>query len=127
MARGDQPSKAGFPGSKLQNEEASSGSKSNQKCIDGIKSHPAKKCYIFNKQLYLEGWKVQGKYAKDILEALEADKTLKKRYGIAYKELIAGNMEKTEPIKDIMVNYRSTFTPETDLFVPTNLYTSFTI
>ena len=105
-ARGDQPSKAGFPGSKLQNEEASSSSKSNQKCIDGIKGHPAKKCYILNKRIQPEGWKVQRKHAKGVLEAFEADKTLKKRYGTAYKELTAGNTEETEPVKDTMINYR---------------------
>jgi len=72
-ARGDQPSKAGFPGSKLQNEEAPSSSRSNQKYIDGTKGHPVKKCYILNKRLHPEGWKVQGKHANSVLEAFEAD------------------------------------------------------
>src|SRR6266699_3218141 len=124
-ARGDQPSKAGFPGSKLQNEEASLSSRSNQKCIDGIKGHPAKKCYIFNKRLRSEGWKVQGKYANGVFEALEADETFKKRYRTAYKELTAGNTEDTEPVKGTAVSYRPTFTPVTDLFVSIDLYIFF--
>src|SRR6266566_1304043 len=124
-ARGDQSSKAGFPGSKLQNEEAPSGSRSNQKCIDGIKGHPVKKCYILNKRLRLEGWKVQGKHINSVLETLETDEILKKRYGTTYKELTAGNTEDTEPVKDTTVNYRPTFTPGTDLYVPTDPHASF--
>ena len=105
-ARGDQSFKAGFPGSKLQNEEASSGSRSNEKCIDGMKGHTVKKCYILNKRLRLEGYKIQGKYGKSILEALEANETFKKRYGTAYKELTVGNTEETEPVKGVAVSYR---------------------
>jgi len=124
-ARENQPSKAGFLGSKLQNEEAPSSSRSNQKCIDSTKSHPAKKYYILNKRLRPEGWKVQGKHANGVLEALEADETLKKRYGTAYKKLTAGNTEDTEPIKGATVNYRPALTPGTDLYVPTDPHASF--
>src|SRR6266566_1553268 len=124
-ARGDQPSKAGFLGSKLQNEEASLSSKSNQKCIDSIKGYPVKKCYILNKRLRLEGWKVQGKHVNGVLEIFEADKTLKKRYGTAYKELTAGNTEDTEPVKGAAVSYRPALTPGTDLYVPTDPHASF--
>jgi len=118
-ARGDQPSKAGFPGSKLQNEKTPSSSRSNQKYIDNTKGHTPKKCYILNKRIRPEGWKVQKKHANGVLEALEADKTLKKRYGTAYKELTAGNTEETEPVKNATVNYRPAST-----FV-TNPYASF--
>jgi len=85
----DPTSKAGFFRSKFQSEDAPSGSKSNQKCIDGFKGYTPKKCYIFNKRFRPDGWKVLGKHAKDILEALEANKTLKKRYNSAYKKVTA--------------------------------------
>src|SRR6266566_2613921 len=124
-ARGDQPSKAGFPGSKLQNEEAPSGSRSNQKCIDSTKGHPAKKCYILNKRLRPESWQVQRKYANGVFETLKADETFKKQYNTAYKELTAGNTEETEPVKRAAVSYRPALTPVTDLFVLTNPHTSF--
>ncbi|SRR6266566_6434460 len=107
------------------NEEAFLSSKSNQKYIDGTKGHPAKKCYIFNKRLCLKGWKVQGKHVNGVLEAFEADETFKKRYGIAYKELTAGNTEDMEPVKDVAVNYRPALTLETDLYIPTDPYASF--
>src|SRR6266566_355949 len=56
---------------------------------------------------------------------LRADKTFKKRHGIVYKELTAGNIKDIESVKDTAVNYRPTFTSVTDLFVPTNLYAFF--
>jgi len=67
------------------------------------------------------------KYVKDVFEVFEADETFKKRYGIAYKKLTASNMENTESVKGITVNYRLIFMLGTDLFVPTDLYVFFAI
>ncbi len=119
-ARRDPTSKAGFPGSRYQDEEAPSGSRSNEKCIDGMKGHTAKNCYILNKRLCPEGYKIQGKHGKSILEALEANETLKKRYGPAYKELTAGNTEErtdTDYTKGVAVSYRPVLMPVTDRIV----------
>src|SRR6266566_5867808 len=124
-ARGDPTSKAGFPRSHYQDEEAPSSSRSNEKCIDGMKGHTVKKCYILNKRLRPEGYKIQGKYSKSILEALEANETLKKRYGPAYKELTASNMEErtdTDYTKGTAVSYRPVPTPVMDRTV---LYAAF--
>ncbi len=84
-----------------------------------------KKCYIFNKWIRPEGWKVQRKYVKSIFEAFEADETFKKWYGTIYKELTAGNTEDIEPVKNATVSYRPAFTLGTDLYVSTDPYTFF--
>jgi len=116
-AQRDPTSKAGFPRLRYQDEKAPSNSRSNEKCIDGIKGYTAKKCYILNKRLRSEDYKIQRKYSKNILEALETNETLKKRYGTAYKKLTAGNTKErtdTDYTKSTTVSYRLVPTPVTD-------------